>query len=128
MVLHRKVVNKNQIRRIHTTSTTCNLIVEWMFGCLELRVSAPDDGSAKNGVVEFVEEDYGKNAEMNEESIQEHEEITKIKNVDKLELGRYIIDTWYFSPIPDELHPNGPIDTLYMSEFSLDMYATRESC
>eukprot|EP01133_Synstelium_polycarpum_P013681 gene13681-16113_t len=33
---------------------------------------------------------------------KEHEEITKIKNINVVELGRYEIDTWYFSPYPEE--------------------------
>ena len=82
--------------------------------------------SSGSEVVEFVEEEYGQNAEMDEESIREHEEVTKVKNVSKIELGRHIIRTWYFSPIPKEFYPSGgPVDVLYMSEFSLDFYRTR---
>ncbi|XP_065061787.1 histone acetyltransferase KAT8-like isoform X2 [Rhopilema esculentum] len=33
---------------------------------------------------------------------KEHEAITRIKYVDKIEIGKYEIDTWYFSPFPDE--------------------------
>lgn len=39
-------------------------------------------------------EEYGENAGMDEASIREHEEVTKVKNVNRLELGRHIIDTW----------------------------------
>ena len=28
----------------------------------------------------------------------------------------------YFSPIPRELYPDGAVDTLYMSEFTLELY------
>ena len=50
-------------------------------------------------VVEFVEEEYGEDNGMDEASIREHEEVTKVKNVNTLELGRHLIDTWYFSPV-----------------------------
>eukprot|EP01041_Mallomonas_annulata_P003804 gene3804-7569_t len=33
---------------------------------------------------------------------KEYEEITKVKNICTIELGKYEIDTWYFSPYPDE--------------------------
>lgn len=32
---------------------------------------------------------------------KEHEEATKVKNIQKIEIGRYEIDCWYFSPFPD---------------------------
>ena len=33
---------------------------------------------------------------------QEHEQITRVKNIEQIHMGRYEIDTWYFSPFPDE--------------------------
>ena len=33
---------------------------------------------------------------------KEHEEITKVKNIQSIELGRYEVETWYFSPYPEE--------------------------
>jgi histone acetyltransferase MYST1 len=33
---------------------------------------------------------------------KEHEEITKVKNIQSIVLGKYEIDTWYFSPYPEE--------------------------
>lgn len=32
---------------------------------------------------------------------QEHEQATKVKNIQQIEIGRYEIDCWYFSPYPD---------------------------
>lgn len=34
---------------------------------------------------------------------REHEERTKIKNIDMIQLGKYEVDAWYFSPYPDEV-------------------------
>jgi GNAT superfamily N-acetyltransferase len=49
---------------------------------------------------------------MDEASLREHEEVTKIKNVGFLELGQYQMETWYFSPLPKELiHGNKEIIT-----------------
>ncbi|KAG1675065.1 Histone acetyltransferase KAT8 [Nymphon striatum] len=33
---------------------------------------------------------------------KEHEAITKVKYVDKIQFGKYEIDAWYFSPFPEE--------------------------
>lgn len=40
---------------------------------------------------------------MDEASLKEHEEVTKIKNIGFLELGPYQMETWYYSPLPKEL-------------------------
>jgi len=47
---------------------------------------------------------------------KEHEEITKVKNIDVIEFGRYEIDTWYFSPYPEEF---AKCRKLYVCEFCL---------
>ncbi|KAI8127803.1 Males-absent on the first protein [Lucilia cuprina] len=47
---------------------------------------------------------------------KEHEAITKVKYIDKLRIGRFEIDTWYFSPYPDEY---GKVGTLYVCEYCL---------
>lgn len=82
----------------------------------------PSGRTRRQDVVEFVEEEYGGSNGMDPDSIREHEEITKVKNVNRIELGRNIMETWYFSPIPREFFPEGSVDILYISEFTLDMY------
>lgn len=47
---------------------------------------------------------------MDAASIREHEEVTKVKNVRYVEVGKYIMAAWYFSPFPKEYFPDGPID------------------
>ena len=47
---------------------------------------------------------------------KEHEEITKVKNIDVIELGKYEIDTWYFSPYPEEF---AHCKKLFLCEFCL---------
>ena len=51
-----------------------------------------------------------------EKEEKEHEEITKVKNIQQIVLGKYQIDTWYFSPYPDE-YCNG--EKMYLCEFCL---------
>lgn len=47
---------------------------------------------------------------------KEHESITKVKFIDTLRIGKFEIDTWYFSPYPDEY---GKVKTLYVCEYCL---------
>ncbi|XP_070141139.1 histone acetyltransferase MOF-like [Drosophila kikkawai] len=55
---------------------------------------------------------------------KEHESITKIKYIDKLQFGNYEIDTWYFSPFPEEF---GKSRTLYVCEYCLKYMRHRQS-
>lgn len=47
---------------------------------------------------------------------KEHEAITKVKFIDTLRIGKFEIDTWYFSPYPEEY---GKVKTLYVCEYCL---------
>ena len=47
---------------------------------------------------------------------REHEEVTKVKNVEIIEFGKYEIDAWYFSPYPDDYAKS---KKLYVCEFCL---------
>jgi len=55
---------------------------------------------------------------------KEHEEITKVKNVQVIELGKYEIDTWYFSPYPEEF---STCKKLYLCEFCLKYMKKRKT-
>ncbi|KAL0490270.1 HAG4 [Acrasis kona] len=48
---------------------------------------------------------------------KEHEEITKVKNVEVIEFGKFEVDTWYFSPYPEEFTKD--TSKLYICEFCL---------
>ncbi|RRT73483.1 hypothetical protein B296_00006745 [Ensete ventricosum] len=61
--------------------------------------------------------------ELDAASLREHEEFTKVKNIAKIELGRYEIDTWYFSPFPPE-YSDSP--KLYFCEFCLNFMKRKE--
>jgi len=47
---------------------------------------------------------------------KEHEALTKVKYIDKVQIGKYEIDTWYFSPFPEEF---GKQPKLWVCEFCL---------
>mmetsp|Transcript_5338 Transcript_5338/g.7188 ORF Transcript_5338/g.7188 Transcript_5338/m.7188 type:complete len:409 (-) Transcript_5338:188-1414(-) len=47
---------------------------------------------------------------------REHEEITKVKNIARIVMGKFEVDTWYFSPYPEGYYP---CESLYICEFCL---------
>lgn len=53
--------------------------------------------SKKRRVEEVDDEHHG---EFDANELRQHEEFTKVKNVDAVELGQYEMETWYFSPLP----------------------------
>ncbi|KAL9643505.1 hypothetical protein ABK040_010119 [Willaertia magna] len=55
---------------------------------------------------------------------KEHEEFTKVKNIQRIQFGKYEVDTWYFSPYPEEY---SNIDKLYICEFSLKYMKSKRS-
>lgn len=67
-----------------------------------------------------VEEmDFSKLGEIDPKFLElekEREEITKVRNVETIYLGKYEIGTWYFSPFPEEY---GKCKHLWICEFCL---------
>jgi histone acetyltransferase MYST1 len=41
--------------------------------------------------------------------------VTKVKNINTIELGKYEIATWYYSPYPEDFS----VEKLYICEFCL---------
>jgi len=56
---------------------------------------------------------------------REHEEKTKVKNVHSIELGRHEMDTWYYSPYPDDF---GKCSKLYVCRFCLKYMRKQKTC
>jgi histone acetyltransferase MYST1 len=46
---------------------------------------------------------------------KEHEEITKVKNINKIIMGGWEVEAWYFSPYPEEYN----VDVLFVCEYCL---------
>lgn len=52
---------------------------------------------------------------------QQHSEISRVKNLKVLQIGKHEVEPWYFSPYPVEY---AHIDVLYICEFCLSYYPT----
>ena len=46
----------------------------------------------------------------------EHHEITKVKNISQIIMGKHVVEAWYYSPFP---HPYNQLDSLYICEYCL---------
>ncbi|KAK8820074.1 hypothetical protein WA538_002171 [Blastocystis sp. DL] len=77
-----------------------------------------------SGVIEYYEPEHTSKMGMDDASIREHEEVTKVKNIKSIQIGRYIIDSWYFSPFPKEMYPTGHTDCLFICEYCLSFFLT----
>ncbi|GAA96683.1 hypothetical protein E5Q_03354 [Mixia osmundae IAM 14324] len=55
---------------------------------------------------------------------QSHNEISRVKNLDKITMGRHVVEAWYFSQYPVEY---AHIPMLYICEFCLSFFAAPKS-
>ncbi|KAG2439926.1 hypothetical protein HXX76_004045 [Chlamydomonas incerta] len=82
---------------------------------------ADKKGQKKKQAAEEHDSD-SEHADFDPNALREHEEFTKVKNIETIELGRHQMDTWYFSPFPPEYKD---CKKLYFCEFSLHFFKRR---
>ena len=56
---------------------------------------------------------------------QRPEEVARVKNIDRIEMGNYIVQTWYFSPYPAEICGTTGDSIIYLCEFCLFYFGSR---
>jgi len=86
---------------------------------VEVELPDPDPKRKKKAVAEESDSDHG---DFDPNALREHEEFTKVKNIDQIELGRHLMDTWYFSPFPPEYRD---CKKLYFCEYTLQFFKQR---
>lgn len=72
---------------------------------------------------EHSEEEGEGHEDFDPQLLRDHEEFTKVKNVEKIELGKFEMETWYFSPLPPEYNN---VRQLYFSEYDLEFFKSRD--
>jgi Histone acetyltransferase (MYST family) len=92
----------------------------------KVSILPPDNEEKKNSILtrfnkrqrqDLHSDQYDDTENSNLASFEkEHEENTKVRNVDKVILGRFEIQPWYYSPY---LYKYPQISTLYICEFCL---------
>ncbi|KAF8817862.1 histone lysine acetyltransferase MYST-A, partial [Cardiosporidium cionae] len=81
--------------------------------------SIEDEPSGEAIIRETEHHADDEHAGMDEEYLREHEENTKVKAINRVKMGKHLIDTWYFSPYPKEFQN---IEILHLCEFCLDFF------
>ncbi|KAJ1459456.1 acyl-CoA N-acyltransferase [Pelagophyceae sp. CCMP2097] len=98
------------------------------FGRRRKKKRAPDASKSLDGkmAVTAVEDmEHDEHEGLDEASLREHEEVTKVKNVGSVELGRHVMETWYFSPYPKDVYPGGYTAVLYVCEHSFAFFKNK---
>lgn len=81
----------------------------------------------ENGVTTIADDDHDEHEGLDEGQIREHEEVTKVKNVNYVQFGKHKMECWYYSPFPNEyFSENKVIDCLYFCEFTFRFFRTPE--
>lgn len=70
--------------------------------------------------------DHDEHEGLDENSLIEHENLTKVKNIQHVQLGKYIMECWYFSPFPLEYYSKGYTKCIYFCEYSMRFFKTKE--
>ena len=68
-------------------------------------------------------QEHEEEGELDLATLKEHEEATKVKNISRIVMGKWKMETWYFSPFPKEYSKS---EMLYICEYDLNFFARRE--
>lgn len=83
-----------------------------------------DPAVAVNLMVVHNPHDEAAAGELDAATQREHEAATRVKNINTVVLGKWEIQTWYYSPFPREY---ADCDTLYFCEYDLHFCKRRDS-
>ncbi|KAJ9639127.1 uncharacterized protein PV06_07321 [Exophiala oligosperma] len=56
--------------------------------------------------------------------VQNHAQLHLVRNLNKIQMGKHVIEPWYFSPYPQEF---GDVDMVYIDEFCLSYFSSRKA-
>ncbi|CAL8467121.1 g6657 [Coccomyxa elongata] len=71
-----------------------------------------------------VSQDINDLAPIDQHLEKEHQEKTKVKNIQTVEMGKYEMDTWYYSPYPE---PYNSLEKLYLCEYCLKYFGKKKT-
>lgn len=88
-------------------------------------ISPLEETNFRSEVTTIAELEYDEHAGLDEASLREHEEVTKVKNFRYVQLGKHIMECWYFSPFPYEYYYGSTVDCIYFCEFSMRFFKSK---
>ncbi|ETN41908.1 uncharacterized protein HMPREF1541_03847 [Cyphellophora europaea CBS 101466] len=56
--------------------------------------------------------------------VQNHAQLHLVRNLEKIQMGKHVIEPWYFSPYPQEF---SDVDLVYIDEFCLSYFASKKA-
>lgn len=56
--------------------------------------------------------------------VQHHAQLHLVRNLHKIQMGKHIIEPWYFSPYPQEF---SDVDLVYVDEFCLSYFSSKKA-
>jgi histone acetyltransferase HTATIP len=56
--------------------------------------------------------------------VQNHAQLHLVRNLEKIQMGKHVIEPWYFSPYPQEF---SDVDLVYIDEFCLSYFSSKKS-
>ncbi|KEF52891.1 histone acetyltransferase E [Exophiala aquamarina CBS 119918] len=56
--------------------------------------------------------------------VQNHAQLHLVRNLEKIQMGKHIIEPWYFSPYPQEF---ADLDLVYIDEFCLSYFSSKKA-
>jgi len=56
--------------------------------------------------------------------VQNHAQLHLVRNLNKIQMGKHVIEPWYFSPYPQEF---ADVDMVYIDEFCLSYFASKKA-
>lgn len=56
--------------------------------------------------------------------VQNHAQLHLVRNLEKIQMGKHIIEPWYFSPYPQEF---ADLDLVYVDEFCLSYFSSKKA-
>lgn len=56
--------------------------------------------------------------------VQNHAQVHLVRNLEKIQMGKHIIEPWYFSPYPQEF---SDVDLVYVDEFCLSYFSSKKA-
>ncbi len=118
------IANENEIKKRQEETTLTSELALQDHDIRKLKRSKFEHSEGPTTVDELEHDEHEGIDEM---SLKEHEEITKIKNVKNVLLGKHLMECWYFSPFPKEIFTNNnPIECLHFCEFTFRFFTSKE--
>ncbi|EXJ94455.1 histone acetyltransferase E [Capronia coronata CBS 617.96] len=94
-------------------------------GAAEAEAGTPDVTKKEEKVAPIMEpEEEIEKLRTGGSMVQNHAQLHLVRNLNKIQMGKHIIEPWYFSPYPQDF---ADVDMVYIDEFCLSYFSSRKA-